>query len=457
MVPAANYKRADRGLNFLTGFLHRMSNTMGQAEALPHEPYGRPWSLVEIENDDEFQPDSTDDSTSYNHDPTMHVLEDLPMRGSPQNNLSQAYETQPPQARDTSLLDNPANDSFDPFVALRNMEIRLNTIQAENTRLRARCRDEDSSASWPVLYRVECLSATRVATYVDHPIYIDDGSHLHLEGQRRIGSASAWEQTQRDVPFVVYKSYRCCEKHYHHHGDGRNDINSRPQSIGESVRVLNESLVRAVQHLLNSETGLAIYAQSDVFREQLLRSPYTFFHHFEDEIRRFASRLGHHDSGLNLLLDYINEHSEQNRNAAKEYFSRGEYQDWVIHYLFKPGELLISLSESEPQVVTLRSLLLNVQGDFGSRKLYNCTIGRINFDGNFRRVQQSASLLVEADPSQTHKITNLQIYPLRYSTPQMQSFLLERGRKFYSCRGGRYVSYNADHSAFKGDFVSIPD
>jgi hypothetical protein len=64
-------------------------------------------------------------------------------------------------------------------------------------------------------------------------------------------------------------------------------------------------------------------------------------------------------------------------------------------------------------------------------------------------------LLIPTDPSQSHLIADLKIYPLRYSTPQLRTLLLERGRKFYSCRDGRYVSYTVDHSAFKGDFVSL--
>ena len=433
-----------------------MSTTTNQEGVLPHESHDEPSSsLLGDADSDESQSIVTDNSVSYNHDPAIHALKDLPMRRAPQDSLFQDFETQPPQTTITSLLDNTTNDNLDPFVALRNMETRLKTVQAENARLRARCREEDSSASWPVLYQVECFSSGQVATYVDRPIFVDDGDHLHLEGQRRIASESAWEQSQRDVPFVVYKIYRCRESNYHQSRDGRTDINSRPQKFGESVRVLNEPLVRAVRRLFKSATGLAIYAQSDVFRDHSLRSPYTFFHHFEDDIRAFASRLGHHDSGFHLLLEYINEQSEEIRDAAKDSFSRGEFQDWFIHYLFKPGELLISLLESEPQVVTLRSLLLNVAGDFGSRKLYSCTIGRINFDGSFRRIQQSANLSVDADTSYSHKITNLDIYPLRYSTSQLQTFLLERGRKFYSCRQGRYVSYSADHSAFKGDFVRM--
>ena len=299
---------------------------------------------------------------------------------------------------------------------------------------------------------MECPSTSRVATYVDKPVFIDDGSHLHLEGQRRIASESAWEQTQKDIPFVVYKAYGCRDTHHQRYSDGQDQINSNPQKTGETVRIINEALIRLVQRLFTSQPRLAIYAQSEVFRDSALRAPYTWFHHFEQEIRLFASKLGHHDPGVYLLLDYIGEQSDEIRQTVKEYLSRGEFQDWLIQYVYKPGELLVSHMESEPHVTALRSLLNGVPGDFGSRKLYNFMTSRISFDGSFRRVQQSANLLVPTDPSQTHRITDLKVYPLRFSGRDLQNFLLERGRKFYSCRDGRYVSYTADRTAFKGDF-----
>ena len=347
------------------------------------------------------------------------------------------------------------DDNLDLLATLRTMEIRLRNVQAENKHLRDICQKDELFGLWPVLYRVEWSLSGQHATYADKPMFIAHGMHMHLEGQRRITSESDWERTQRDVPFVVYKSYQCFGFETRRDDNTHEDINSTPMNFGESVRILHEPLIRSIRRLFTSQPGLTVYGQADVFKDFSLRSPYTFFYHFEQDIRIFAANLGQHVLGFHLLLDYITEDVEEIRDAARECFSHGEIRDCFVPYLFKPGELLVSQIDGEPQIVTLESLLVASQEDSGSQRLYNCIVGRIAFDGNFRSVQQTTSLLVPTDPSLTFQITDLKMFPLRYGSSQLQDLLLERGRKFFKCRDGRYVSCTGQYSYSGNHSVSV--
>ena len=391
-------------------------------------------------------------------EPQLFERDEYTSNGYPRIDMLHPAEATASGPAPDSLLDTDIHDNFALLTQLQTMEIRLRNAKAENKRLRELCQEEEPSGMWPVLYRVQCSMSGRSATYAAKPVFIAHGAHMHVEGQRRIASESTWERMQRDVRFVVYKSYQCHDIDDTQRDAGvRESINSHPQKVSESVHILYESLQTSIQRVFEEPNGLSIYSQSNVFRNFTLRSPYTFFHHFEDEMRAFASRLGQHDVGYSLLLDYISEQSEQVRSDAKNRMLRGEFYDWLIPYLFKPGELLISRFDSETHVVTLTSLLTETGGNFRGQKPYSCTFSSITFNGNFHREQQNATLLVPTDESQAHQITNLRLYPLRHCASELRDVLLDRGSKFYSCRNGRYVSYTADHSAFKGDFVRIRD
>lgn len=349
-----------------------------------------------------------------------------------------------------SLLDLDVDDNMDLMAALHTMHIRLRNAEAENKRLRELYHVEDESGRWPILYRVQCIYGGAPATYSDPPIYITYGGHMHIEGKRRVPNEQRWEQSQDDASFVVYKLYVCRRPDPGENIEDFNEHDRHPKKISEHVHILKENTQNSIRHIITSDPGLSIYPQSDIIKDNRLHSPYVFFHHFENELRKSLSYLGAQDTSLRLLVEYVKEESEASRSNARAQIHLGVMQDWLVPWLYKPGELLVSLTGDEAHVVTLMSVL-TMTSSSNARKTYSCKVGRIKFDGQFRMLQETAILQIPIDASV--QITELSLYPLRCCNPDLRNSLLERGRKFYNCHKGRYVSYAADRSALKGDFV----
>ncbi|KAF2169420.1 hypothetical protein M409DRAFT_20639 [Zasmidium cellare ATCC 36951] len=300
-------------------------------------------------------------------------------------------------------------DPYD-FSALLRDNARL---QAENSELRERASATDGPLPYPVLYRIKCVEDDTVYTFRDSPIIIEDGTynHQHVQSLRRVPNEIAWEESQIDVPFVVYKSYACGK----HVARLKGPV---PKASHEEVHVLDEKLQHTLQSLFKSNTGLEIYHNSGVFANNRLAEPHVWMDHFENDIGAFLRSCAQ-DRALPLrqLLNYLESQSLDMRRKAADHFAQGLVTSDLMPYLFKPNDLLLGIrAPREMRFGNFKGLRWYLTGNFTAK---NWTSGRKFLEG----------------PN-----------PLRGSTVL---------RRFHWCRSQQYVTCATSHGETERELAEV--
>lgn len=334
------------------------------------------------------------------------------------------------------------NNERDPYdLTLLMRENRR--LMLENTELRRQYHDGGVDARWPTLHRIQCPHANGFRTYSDMPVVVKQDGHEHVDSYRRISDERAWETAQRNLPFVVYKTYSC-------RPTLSEDAVQDPDVTGEEVHILSPALLHTLERLFQSHPGLSIYGAEILGRTKELYAPYVFVFHFQDHIRSFLSSAGMDKSALQLLLDYLEEQSSQERTESMELFRQGLTNAKFVPYLFPPGQLVVTTGNGEPLVLNQASLLQERSSQSRAR-VWTCYATSIVFDGDFRMLEQEIRINLDSD--KIIPIVDLSIYPADRMEQPLRDMILQRGIRFYACRTQQYVTCTSSSRNEKDHFV----
>ncbi|KAI9687110.1 MAG: hypothetical protein M1822_002521 [Bathelium mastoideum] len=327
---------------------------------------------------------------------------------------------------------------------------------------------KEKCTPWLKLHRVHCHKATRPATYIDAPVMVRDDDHYHLDGRRRISDEEEWIRRQEKRPFVVFLEYSCKnveqdslskrrrrrnrrEPGYLNDlddGKKQDDLLSAAQPFTEELHILSDDLKEAVSNMFDSNSDLATYRPSDFEEKGRLHAPYIFHYHFPQQI--------HESKGLNadaqdfseefwLLQQYFKVQTEPTEHEANDLFARGIVTSQYLPYLFPPGGLLVTSGNDGLFVVRQSCASPPSDNKYDSLpelhagKEIILPIDKVEFDGDFRRKNESIAFEYSYQDEPFLRIQDLSIYPLKYASQEVQDYLRKRGRFFYSCKNGKYV------------------
>ena len=198
----------------------------------------------------------------------------------------------------------------------------------------------------------------------------------------------------------------------------------------------------------------------------------------------------HARAQLALLLSYVTERYADEYAAADSLLSQSKIVPKLLHYLFKPGDLLISRVDGQYQGYVAKSWPVKTRTRtrmraaipyvgmplYGSQEadirmandkitVHSCDVNvwHWDFDGNFQRQNSTLCLeIVEDRGNETdikgkrkltgksdiskydmseQNISDLNVFPMQYASADIVDICRRRGKTFWKCRTRSYVSY----------------
>ncbi len=341
----------------------------------------------------------------------------------------------------------------------------------------------------------------RYSSFFDRPESIrGQGSATRIQCNLPLTNFDLYLEKNKEITFIVYRNFdpeseRIVAK------PGTDDVPSdkatlSPQPTSETIRPVNKDLIEAIMALLKSQQEYA--ALLDEFSTSLeLPAPYLFIYHSRRSLEKFQDSLPLHATAqVSVLMNYISDQYADEYAAADSLLSRKKISPEHLHYLFKPGDLLVSrvdgqylgfVATSWPKIsskknvkpmrafgsqISTSSFLYDSQGakarkatDKGT--VYVCKVGvwHWDFDGNFQRQYESFDLeipaaedegndtdingkkRVEAQGERPKKsigeknISDLNVFPMQFASAEIVDKCRRRGKTFWKCRTRGYVSY----------------
>ncbi|OAG37479.1 hypothetical protein AYO21_08333 [Fonsecaea monophora] len=315
----------------------------------------------------------------------------------------------------------------------------------------------------PIIHRVHCYHPDidgedhsehpDSADFLDPPrLYTNDHRGSALRGQHRL---SVMQQLQGNGPIRIVRGYNCAD----YHRTIRQAFGAVPPSLesrlpskvrpyactlatpGPLAKPGSEEIVisTGLKTALEDYTTLCKPPMGhwDPFRD--LYAPYDYFYHFRHELRdRCAPSLPQPEKQqLFQLLHCINEIQGANFDKIDRDFACGKVHRDTFGKLFAPNELIVTIEEDHPRAYITETVKLSSKFDI------TLSCWTWYFDGSFKKHNATITVPWPSTNPDELQISSLSTFPLRLDKTGLRERLVARGRKFWSCRHQRLVSYNA--------------
>jgi hypothetical protein len=332
--------------------------------------------------------------------------------------------------------------------------------------------------------------------YFDHPVWArGDGRASRMRCEIPLENFELYLEKNKDVAFIVYRDFQTGSMD----NAASYPVTHLPRHSSEKIQPINRDLITAIVDLLSSRDEYAklleMYLESNK-----LPAPYLFIYHSRTSLEEFQDGLTlPAKTQLSLLSKYVTEQFAHEYAAADDLLSQNKILPEYVHYLFKPGDLLVSkvgneytghVATSWPQVrESKRELRMpftgsrnckeprpdGVKDDASAHKMRSSIRAwHWEFDGNFQRRFETLELEIldsenrcgnatntegvekesrESNPqARATKISDLNVFPVQYASLEITEKCRRRGKNFWNCRHRRYVSYQESEV---GNFHSV--
>ncbi|XDG06063.1 hypothetical protein ABKA04_005678 [Annulohypoxylon sp. FPYF3050] len=390
-----------------------------------------------------------------------------PPRGD-ENSLNASTSTQSPH--DTSK--NRFNNQDDALIiALSVISKTLNlqdesALTIENLRSFALAvqdgKDHEKTYN-PRMEMIYCVSmgdgkkAAGHKMYLDMPKWVEGAlsSRDALVGNLLIQNIPAYLSKNPDVCFLVYRHYDTSSTHGDDSEQEDQITPTSPRHTAETIEIFAEELLTAVEKFLEH------YGFLDATEPNKLSAPYPFIYHaMRDNLDDFLETLDDKaQRQFQALLGYVDKEYADEYRIVDEMTSRGKITHAFIHYLFKPGDIVVKLSDQDSQGYLCKEWLGNEQSSTETKvkksskrstiKTYPLSCWNWTFDGMFSRQNVDLQLALDIKNQSERNIDDLEIRPLKYVNDRTVSRLERRGEWIWKCRVRHVVSYDDTHTGLQ--------
>lgn len=405
-------------------------------------------------------------------------------------------------------------DQSDPSkVDLRKLQQYIELLQAQARGFES-IQSTPAPSRYQIIYRIPSVELVQQPNgkqkwtechmpFFDHPEWVrGQGTASQLKSSLPLTNFELYLEKNKDISFLVYRKFNNGSAHTADQpgpdSSEKEEIARRPHHVTETVRLVNRDLIEVIKALLVSQQHYAELAHE--FSVSLeLPAPYLFIYHSRKGLDRFQDNVpGHAKAQLSLLLAYVTEQYAEEYATADSLLAQNKISPKLLHYLFKPGDLLVSnidgqyqgyVSKSWPKIDhnktisrmrAVRSQMGTAVSLYGSQDakarmandqvtVHVCVVEVWHwaFDGNFQRQHSTLSLEIPAvgnDENATDtkgngkitpqndrpkdnvgekKISELNVFPMQYASAEIVDNCRRRGKTFWKCRVRCYVSYQA--------------
>jgi hypothetical protein len=278
-----------------------------------------------------------------------------------------------------------------------------------------------------------------------------------LRGKKALEDVAEYLEQHADVRFVVNKRFHC--QNYHEEVAPLFDPPPSPRDprlpesiqpyffslrrdghpaveTSEGITVLSTILKGAIVAATGIESEYVSRLEDSKHMDMLVQLLYQY-HRFREE-RGLSLSLAQRRV-LDDLLDYVRAAYRHQYDEADELLSQGLITQPHLAKLCGPNEIMVTNVETHP-----RAYVIDHPPGSGSTPLLLQMWSWAFDDGTFR--QKGIEMLLDWPSSaaldDAVKITNLDIYPLRYADSSVEKRLKARGEVFWSCRKQSVVAYD---------------
>ncbi|KAL3419660.1 AAA family ATPase [Phlyctema vagabunda] len=343
--------------------------------------------------------------------------------------------------------DAPRRELQDRLRSLANLTKRLHT---QHELLKA---SVEPQAPILTLHRVRCFTNNSTVVTTDLPVYSKDKfhGHEHLQGYVTISDISIYLERYTSSPFVAFRQYECGKCLQNPSSElNQASYSSKPQVAEQSllrtsIRLLSPNLCVILNSFVNEQPHADLrFPKFDLNKE--IVSPYLFFYHNREVFNAERDKQQSCSEDLRRFIDNIQDTMAAEYAEVDELFSRGLVTAQFVPYLFHPMTTLVTINSGTfrayTQISKLQQRSFNTGND--SDMLWTVEAETWTYDGSFRKTSKLFNIKygLPNDPTIPYmKISSLLIYPLHFASPAIDKPLRERGKKFWSCRTPRYVTY----------------
>lgn len=350
---------------------------------------------------------------------------------------------------------------------LQQMIGRIQELESENKKLREDNPPvepvDDSSVNVQVFH---CLTQDydhddEELVYLSEPDWEIRGGEATLRGRLPISDPIAYAGGQGDIAFILYKCYDT-----EHQvaaiteAMGNNEPLPKPEPARQDVLLVSEEMKEAVG---------ALFAKYPTFREEFpeidererMYSPYIWWYHCRsvNSTKRLEPR---HAELVKTLTDWIEANYASHYDQVEDRLKRGFVSNASIEYLIRPGNIVISDSESTPSGHLATSRPRNnkserIPASTNDKKRkgtyqwsWEVYSRSLTYAGDFYWLAETIKISFEAETEDEEvDIACLGVIPIQYASEELRDRLKLRGETFWKCRDTRLVSYEGSSTLGK--------
>ncbi|KAK8133590.1 hypothetical protein PG984_005602 [Apiospora sp. TS-2023a] len=235
-----------------------------------------------------------------------------------------------------------------------------------------------------------------------------------------------------------------------------------PVPTSECITLHDKDMIAAMEEFLATQTNF-----SDYFPDLNIRghipAPYLFWYHYRSsnalDLISPKSR-----ECMEFFTSWIEEHYAQKYALAEDHLARGVISQETMPFLVKPGDVLVWKGMHGDSAAVAKNWLKQSSGpvlrqsskdkelNWSKEAPPSSTVSTgwsadgwsFEYDGELNQKRTTIEIILGINDEMS--IDQLNKYPLKYASPQIQACLKRRGKIFWKCRSQYLVSYNDEGS-----------
>ncbi|TFB01901.1 hypothetical protein CCMA1212_006345 [Trichoderma ghanense] len=398
--------------------------------------------------------------------------EHTPMKRPPEPSPSAMMNTM--QRNPTMAIRNTMNtmpSSFNPpdqtkmSQTIIMLQAQIKALQDENQLLRRQLSD----AKPPNFAIFHCITGEEgEKVYLDQPRWVRCGDKFVLEACSPVQYPEAYG-LYKSLHFVVYKTYSANMR-----GGTKKplqqDVGSKkpgPEPDGEIIKLVSEDMMRAMEKLAGRDEALQ-KKFSCLVSDKEIRAPHLWWYHYRNQRNMLDGLTPSQAEAMQSLTRWLNDAYNEAHRRADGQFKRGMVSASSMSYLIHPGDVLVCgvvggfearLATSWLQEVAAKPInqgpdeVPPLTDDKMSKRRWEVDAWSYRYDGDFYRMTTMPAIQLDADPTRDAEISiaDLDAFPLRFASQEVRDTLERRGKTFWDCRHGKYVSYSTKNKGCTPD------
>ncbi|GKT49795.1 putative 26S proteasome regulatory subunit MTBMA_c13930 [Colletotrichum spaethianum] len=292
------------------------------------------------------------------------------------------------------------------------------------------------STRWHVFHRIE----GEEATYLLGPSWTTHKSgSIRLRGNLLVADEAEYLRQRPCLDFVICKYYdHASQLQAAQRAETENIALPPPIPVTETIQLLSEQMITAVEAFLNTQPSFRERFPQWISKEPI-KSPFLFWYCYRSA-DCFDGLSEPHRKQLRLLTGWIDKNYNEFYTEAEGLFTSGFVSCQTMPLFFLPGEVVVSKLGTAIQGHIAEMPIS--EEDLTSRNVSKWCLRAWSyaFDGRFYR--QSSNLYLDIDFS-NHKnvnMTELAVVPLRFSSNEIRTKLIRRGKMAWECRHRAFFS-----------------